>query len=221
MARLVLSRGTESGARMSVPAKVTALAAVSDHLFPCFSRADVSFTQGAGAWLQGADGERYLDFATGIAVTGLGHSHPELVDVLVRQGMKLWHVSNAARIPEQEELAGLLCEKTFADRVFFNNSGAEAIETAIKTARRHQFVSGSPARYRILPFEGRFHGPTLATIAAGGPPKSPEGLGPPTAGFDTVPFGDLDALARPCPATTAAVLLEPIQGESGICSMRA
>ena len=206
---------------MSVPAEVTALAEGSDHLFPCFSRADVIFTRGDGAWLQGADGGRYLDFATGIAVTGLGHSHPELVDVLVRQGMKLWHVSNAVRIPEQEELAGLLCEKTFADRIFFNNSGAEAIETAIKTARRHQFVSGSPARYRIVTFEGGFHGRTLATIAAGGRPKYLEGFGPPTAGFDTVPFGDLDALATACTATTAAVLLEPIQGESGIRSMSA
>ena len=206
---------------MSVPAEVTALAEGSDHLFPCFSRADVIFTRGDGAWLQGADGGRYLDFATGIAVTGLGHSHPELVDVLVRQGMKLWHVSNAVRIPEQEELAGLLCEKTFADRIFFNNSGAEAIETAIKTARRHQFVSGSPARYRIVTFEGGFHGRTLATIAAGGRPKYLEGFGPPTAGFDTVPFGDLDALARACNAEVAAILLEPIQGESGIRSMGA
>jgi len=206
---------------MSVPATATALAEGSDHLFPCFSRADVSFTQGDGAWLHGADGGRYLDFATGIAVTGLGHSHPELVDVLVRQGMKLWHVSNAVRIPEQEELAGLLCEKTFADRIFFNNSGAEAIETAIKTARRHQFVSGSPARYRIVTFEGGFHGRTLATIAAGGRPKYLEGFGPPAAGFDVVPFGDLDALARACNAEVAAILLEPIQGESGIRSMGA
>jgi acetylornithine/N-succinyldiaminopimelate aminotransferase len=206
---------------MSVPAEVTALAEGSDHLFPCFSRADVIFTRGDGAWLQGADGGRYLDFATGIAVTGLGHSHPELVDVLVRQGMKLWHVSNAVRIPEQEELAGLLCEKTFADRIFFNNSGAEAIETAIKTARRHQFVSGSPARYRIVTFEGGFHGRTLATIAAGGRPKYLEGFGPPAAGFDVVPFGDLDALARACNAEVAAILLEPIQGESGIRSMGA
>jgi acetylornithine/N-succinyldiaminopimelate aminotransferase len=206
---------------MSVPATVPALAEGSDHLFPCFSRADISFTEGDGAWLYGADGERYLDFATGIAVTGLGHSHPELVDVLVRQGMKLWHVSNAVRIPEQEELARLLCEKTFADRVFFNNSGAEAIETAIKTARRHQFVSGRPARYRIVTFEGGFHGRTLATIAAGGRPKYLEGFGPPAAGFDIVPFGDLDALATACNAETAAVLLEPIQGESGIRSLGA
>jgi acetylornithine/N-succinyldiaminopimelate aminotransferase len=206
---------------MSVPATVAALAEGPDHLFPCFSRADVSFTQGDGAWLYGADGGHYLDFATGIAVTGLGHSHPELVAVLVRQGMKLWHVSNAVRIPEQEDLAGLLCEKTFADRVFFNNSGAEAIETAIKTARRYQFVSGNPARYRIVTFEGGFHGRTLATIAAGGREKYLEGFGPPAPGFDIVPFGDLDALARACNAETAAVLLEPIQGESGIRSMGA
>jgi acetylornithine/N-succinyldiaminopimelate aminotransferase len=206
---------------MSVPAGVTALAEGPDHLFPCFSRADVSFTRGDGAWLYGADGGCYLDFATGIAVTGLGHSHPELVDILVRQGMRLWHVSNAVRIPEQEELAALLCENTFADRVFFNNSGAEAIETAIKTARRHQFVCGRPERYRIVTFEGAFHGRTLATIAAGGRPKYLEGFGPPAPGFDIVPFGDLDALETACGAEAAAVLLEPIQGESGIRSVGA
>lgn len=187
-----------------------------DCLYPCFSRADVAFTHGDGAWLTGTDGVRYLDFASGIAVTGLGHSHPELVDVLVRQGMKLWHVSNAVRILEQEELARLLCEKTFADRVFFNNSGAEAVETAIKTARRYQFVSGMPERYRIVTFDGGFHGRTLATVAAGGRQKYLEGFGPPAAGFDLVPFGDLAGLDAACRAETAAVLLEPIQGESGI-----
>lgn len=187
-----------------------------DHLYPCFQRADVSFLQGEGAWLRATDGNLYLDFATGIAVTGLGHSHPELVEILVRQGSRLWHVSNAVRIPEQEALARLLCEKTFADRVFFNNSGAEAIETAIKTARRHQFVSGRPERYRIVTFEGAFHGRTLATIAAGGREKYLEGFGPPAPGFDIVPFGDFDALESSCGAETAAVLLEPIQGESGI-----
>jgi acetylornithine/N-succinyldiaminopimelate aminotransferase len=206
---------------MSVSSAINGSAESPDHLFPCFSRAEVSFTQGEGAWLRGSDGGRYLDFATGIAVTGLGHTHPELVDVLVRQGLKLWHVSNAVRIPEQEELARLLCEKTFADRVFFNNSGAEAIETAIKTARRWQFVSGSPERYRIVTFEGGFHGRTLATIAAGGRPNHLEGFGPPAAGFDIVPFGDLDALASACGAETAAVLLEPIQGECGIRGLSA
>ena len=190
-----------------------------DHLFPCFTRADVSFTCGDGAWLHGVDGRHYLDFATGIAVTGLGHSHLELVDALERQGRQLWHVSNTVRIPQQEELARLLCEKTFADRVFFNNSGAEAIETAIKTARRHHFVAGAAERYRIVTFEGGFHGRTMATIAAGGRKKYLEGFGPPVAGFDIVPFGDLNALAAACTAETAAVLLEPIQGESGVRTM--
>lgn len=187
-----------------------------NHLYPCFARADVSFTHGDGAWLHGTDGRRYLDFATGISVTGLGHAHPELVDALIRQGMKLWHVSNAVEIPEQAELARRLCGKTFADRVFFNNSGAEAVETAIKTARRHQFVSGRSERFRIVTFEGAFHGRTLATLAAGGREKYLEGFGPPAPGFDVVPFADLDALTAACNAETAAVLLEPIQGESGV-----
>ncbi len=188
----------------------------SDHLFPCFQRANLAFTHGVGAWLDGADGARYLDFATGIAVTGLGHSHPKLVEALIRQGRKLWHVSNAVGIPEQAELARLLCESTFADRVFFNNSGAEAVETAIKTARRYQYVSGRPERFNIVTFEGAFHGRTLATIAAGGREKYLEGFGPPAPGFSVVPFGDLDALEAACDAGAAAVLLEPIQGESGV-----
>lgn len=185
-------------------------------LYPCFSRADVSFVHGRGAWLSGTDGRRYLDFATGIAVTGLGHSHPQLIDTLMRQGTRLWHVSNAVRIPEQEELARRLCHETFADRIFFNNSGAEAIETAIKTARRYQFTSGRAERFRIVTFEGGFHGRTLATVAAGGRQKYLEGFGPPLPGFDSVPFGDLDQLDAHCSAQTAAVLIEPIQGESGI-----
>lgn len=201
---------------MSALAKVSQHNEGTDYLYPCFSRADVSFTQGNGAWLEGADGVRYLDFATGIAVTGLGHSHPTLVETLVRQGKKLWHVSNAVEIPEQAELARLLCENTFADRVFFNNSGAEAVETAIKTARRYQFVSGRPERFNIVTFEGAFHGRTLATIAAGGREKYLEGFGPPSPGFTVVPFGNLAALAAACDAGAAAVLVEPIQGESGV-----
>ncbi|SCB36120.1 aspartate aminotransferase family protein [Rhizobium hainanense] len=188
----------------------------AQHLFPCFQRAEVSFTHGEGAWLVGTDGKRYLDFATGIAVTGLGHSHPILVEELHRQGGKLWHVSNAVRIPQQEALARLLCEKTFAQRVFFNNSGAEAVETAIKTARRYQYASGRPERYRVITFEGGFHGRTLATIAAGGRHEYLEGFGPVAPGFDVVPFGDLDALQTACGTETAAILVEPIQGESGI-----
>ncbi len=198
---------------MSALAKVSQHDEGRDYLYPCFSRADVSFSRGDGAWLEGTDGIRYLDFATGIAVTGLGHSHPKLVDALVRQGKKLWHVSNTVEIPEQAELARLLCENTFADRVFFNNSGAEAVETAIKTARRYQFVSGKPERFDIVTFEGAFHGRTLATIAAGGREKYLEGFGPPAPGFTVVPFGDMAALAAACGAGAAAVLLEPIQGK--------
>lgn len=187
-----------------------------EYLFPCFNRAEISFTHGDGAWLHGSDGVRYLDFATGIAVTGLGHSHPALVDELIRQGSKLWHVSNTVRVPQQEALARKLCEKTFADRVFFNNSGAEAIETAIKTARRYHYNSGQPERHRIITFEGAFHGRTLATIAAGGRAQYLEGFGIAASGFDAVPFGDLEALEAACGKDTAAVLIEPIQGESGI-----
>ncbi len=187
-----------------------------DHLYPCFDRADISFTHGEGAWLNATDGVQYLDFATGIAVTGLGHSHPVLVEELHRQGSRLWHVSNAVRIPEQEALARLLCEKTFADRVFFNNSGAEANETAIKTARRYQYFCGHPERYRIVTFDGGFHGRTLATVAAGGRKEYLEGFGPPAPGFDVVPFGDLKAMEMACGRETAAILLEPIQGESGV-----
>lgn len=186
------------------------------HLYPSFRRADVAFTHGDGSWLHGTDGIRYLDFATGIAVTGLGHSHSELIDVLYRQGARLWHVSNAVLIPEQEELARLLCRHTFADRVFFCNSGAEAVEAAIKTARRFQFVSGAPERYRIVTMEGAFHGRTLATVAAGGRDKYLEGFGPPSPGFDVVPFADIDAVEAVCGAETAAILVEPIQGESGV-----
>ncbi|MDF0490096.1 aspartate aminotransferase family protein [Sphingomonas sp. H39-1-10] len=187
-----------------------------DFLYPCFSRADLAFERGDGAWLFTADGQRYLDCATGIAVTGLGHSHRRLVDVVTRQAAKLWHVSNAYRIPQQEQLAEKLCAATFADRVFFNNSGAEAVETAIKTARRYHHVNGRPERWRLVTFEGAFHGRTLATVAAGGQAKYLEGFGAPVDGFDQVPFGDLDALAAACGPETAGVLIEPVQGESGV-----
>ena len=190
-------------------------------LYPCFARADLSFDHGEGIWLTASDGRRYLDCATGIAVTALGHSHPRLVDALVRQARKLWHVSNAFRIPEQERLARRLCDETFADRVFFSNSGAEALETAIKTARRYHFVNGRPERWRLLTFEGGFHGRTLATIAAGGQSRYLEGFGPPVDGFDLVPFGDLGALAAACGPETAGILIEPIQGESGVRALSA
>lgn len=190
-------------------------------LYPCFARAGVGFTQGSGAWLTGTDGVEYLDFATGIAVTALGHSHPRLIAALVRQATKVWHVSNAFQIPEQEALAKRLCAATFADRVFFNNSGAEALELAIKTARRFHFVRGRPERNRLLTFAGAFHGRTLATVAAGGQAKYREGFAPHVDGFDQVPFGDLDALEAACDERTAGILIEPVQGESGVKALSA
>src|SRR6202140_862323 len=141
--------------------------AVSSPLFPTYARVDLAFERGEGAWLFTADGERYLDFTSGVAVNALGHAHPHLVAALTEQAQKLWHVSNLFRIPEAERLAERLCAETFADLVFFCNSGAEAMEASIKVARKYQYASGHPERFRIIPFEGAFHGRTLATLAAG------------------------------------------------------
>ncbi|MGB2932813.1 MAG: aminotransferase class III-fold pyridoxal phosphate-dependent enzyme, partial [Methyloceanibacter sp.] len=140
-------------------------------LLPTYARSGLAFERGEGAYLFTADGERYLDFASGIAVTSLGHSHPHLVEALSEQAKKLWHVSNLHRIPGQERLAARLCEASFADYAFFANSGAEAVEGAIKVARRYHATNGAPERYRLVTFEGAFHGRTLATIAAGGQAK--------------------------------------------------
>jgi acetylornithine/N-succinyldiaminopimelate aminotransferase len=172
--------------------------------------------RGDGAWLEASDGERYLDFGAGIAVCALGHSHPKLVEALTRQGEKLWHVSNLFRIPEAEALGQRLTDATFADYVFFTNSGAEAVEGAIKTARKYHAVSGHPERFRLITMEGAFHGRTLATIAAGGNPKYIEGFGPKVDGFDPVPFGDIEAVKAAIGPYTAGVLIEPIQGEGGM-----
>ena len=185
-------------------------------LFNTFARAPLAFERGEGVWLVAGDGERYLDFAGGIAVNSLGHSHPHLVAALTEQAGKLWHVSNLYEIPDQDRLAERLAAETFADRVFFTNSGAEALECAIKTARRWQFAKGHPERFRIITFEGAFHGRTLATIAAGGQPKYLEGFGPKVEGFDQVPFFDLDAVKKAIGPETAAILIEPLQGEGGI-----
>lgn len=185
-------------------------------LLPTYARADVAFERGDGAWLHASDGERYLDFGAGIAVCLLGHSHPHLVQALVEQGQKLWHVSNLFRIPEAERLGQRLVDATFADYVFFTNSGAEAVEGAIKTARKYHAANGAPERYRLVTFEGAFHGRTLATIAAGGNPKYIEGFGPKVEGFDPVPYGDLDAVEAAIGPETAGVLVEPIQGEGGV-----
>ena len=185
-------------------------------LFETFARAPLAFVRGDGSWLFTEDGDRYLDFAGGIAVNSLGHSHPHLVSALTDQANKLWHVSNLYQIPGQSRLGERLAEATFADKVFFTNSGAEALECAIKTARRWHYVNGRPERFRIITFEGAFHGRTLATIAAGGQPKYLEGFGPKVEGFDQVPFGDLDAAEKAITSETAAFLIEPLQGEGGI-----
>ncbi|APH73436.1 aspartate aminotransferase family protein [Aquibium oceanicum] len=185
-------------------------------LFETFARAPLAFDRGEGTWLVTTDGERYLDFAAGIAVNSLGHGHPHLVEALTEQAGKLWHVSNLYEIPGQRRLGERLVANSFADKVFFTNSGAEALECAIKTARRYHHVNGNPERYRIITFEGAFHGRTLATIAAGGQPKYLEGFGPKVEGFDQIALGDAEALKKAITAETAAILVEPVQGEGGI-----
>ncbi|HSP25315.1 MAG TPA: aspartate aminotransferase family protein, partial [Saliniramus sp.] len=185
-------------------------------ILPTYARADLAFEKGEGAWLVERGGERYLDFGSGIAVNSLGHAHPHLVKALTEQAEKLWHVSNLFQIPEGERLAQRLVDATFADRVFFSNSGAEANEGAIKMARRYHWAKGNPERFRILTFEGAFHGRTIATIAAGGQKKYLEGFGPKAEGFDQVPFGDHEAMRAAITPETAAILIEPIQGEGGI-----
>ena len=185
-------------------------------LYETFARAPLSFDRGEGSWLVTTGGQRFLDFAGGIAVNSLGHGHPHLVAALTEQAGKLWHVSNLYEIPDQRRLADRLVAATFADKVFFTNSGAEALECAIKTARRYQFVNGKPERYRIITVEGAFHGRTLATIAAGGQPKYLEGFGPKVDGFDQIAFADLDKIGDAVTAETAAILIEPVQGEGGI-----
>jgi len=180
------------------------------------ARIDLAFERGEGAWLIATNGERYLDFTSGVAVNALGHAHPQLVAAISEQVRKLSHVSNLYRIPEAERLAARLCEVSFADLVFFTNSGAEAMECAIKMARKYQSASGKPERFRIVTFEGAFHGRTLATLAAGGQKKYLDGFGPVVEGFDQVPFADLEATKRAIGPETAAILIEPIMGEGGV-----
>jgi len=189
---------------------------VTSHLLPTYARVNLAFVHGEGAWLTTTDGERYLDFTAGVAVNALGHAHPHLIEALTAQAKELWHVSNLYRIPQAERLAERLCAATFADLVFFANSGAEAMECAIKVARKYHAASGDPDRFRIITFEGAFHGRTLATLAAGGQKKYLEGFGPVAEGFDQVPFVDIEAVKRVIGPQTAAVLIEPIQGEGGV-----
>jgi acetylornithine/N-succinyldiaminopimelate aminotransferase len=185
-------------------------------LLPTYNRADVAFVRGEGPYIFAEDGSRYLDFGAGVAVNALGHAHPKLVAALTEQAQRLWHTSNYYRVAGQETLSKRLVESTFADTVFFGNSGAEAIECAIKMARRYHYVNGETERFHIITFEGAFHGRTLAAIAAGGQAKYLEGFGPKVQGFDQVPMNDLAALEAAITPQTAALLIEPIQGEGGI-----
>ena len=189
---------------------------MTSHLLPTYARVNLAFERGEGAWLMATDGERYLDFTSGVAVNALGHAHPRLVAALAEQAQKVWHVSNLYEVPEAERLAQRLCQASFADVVFFCNSGAEAMECSIKMARKYHSANGSPERYRIITFEGAFHGRTLATLAAGGQKKYLDGFGPVVDGFDQVPFGDLAAAKRAIGPATAAILIEPIMGEGGV-----
>jgi acetylornithine/N-succinyldiaminopimelate aminotransferase len=189
---------------------------MTEAVMPTYGRFDLAFERGEGVYLYDTEGTAYLDFCGGIAVTSLGHGHPHLVEAIREQAGKLMHTSNLYRIPAQEKLAERLAASTFADLVFFTNSGAEAVECAIKAARRYHYVNGAPERYRIITMEGAFHGRTLATIAAGGQEKHLEGFGPVVDGFDQVPFGDLAALEAAIGPETAGILVEPVQGEGGI-----
>ncbi len=181
-----------------------------------YARSDFSFERGEGAYLFDQTGRRFLDFACGIAVTGLGHAHPHVVKALNEQAAKLWHVSNLYQIETQIRLAERLVANSFADQAFFCNSGAEANEAMIKLARIYQDHVGAPERYRVITFENAFHGRTMATIAAGGQPKHLKGFEPVVEGFDQVPFDELDAAKRAIGPETAAILVEPVQGEGGI-----
>lgn len=181
-----------------------------------YARQDVVFVRGEGAWLHSEAGDTYLDFGSGVAVNALGHAHPRLVAALTAQAAKLWHTSNLYRVEGQEHVAAKLTRLTFADQAFFCNSGAEACEGAIKVARRYHFVNGHAEKQRIVTFQGAFHGRTLATLAAGGNEKYLEGFGPKADGFDQLPFGDHDALKAAIKPETAAIMIEPVQGEGGV-----
>ena len=189
---------------------------MTSHLVPSYARVDLAFERGEGVWLIAANGDRYLDFASGVAVNALGHSHPRIVEAITEQANKVIHVSNLYRIPEGERLAGRLCALSFADLVFFANSGAEAMEGVIKMVRKYQSANGHPERYRIITFEGCFHGRTLATLAAAKNKKHLDGFGPVMDGFDQVPLGDIEALKRAITPETAGILIEPVQGEGGV-----
>ena len=184
-----------------------------------YSRSDLAFVKGEGVWLFDKKGKMFLDLASGIAVNSLGHSHPRLVEVLADQGSKLWHTSNLYTVPNQEKLAKLLTKNTFAEKVFFTNSGAESVECAIKIARRFFFSKGQSDKNRIISFEGSFHGRTMGTISAAGSRKLLEGFGPKLPGFDLIKKLSLDSVAKKISKRTCAILVEPILGEGGIVTL--
>lgn len=187
------------------------------HIMPVYRPPEEAFERGEGVRLITEEGKSYLDFVAGIAVSALGHSHPAMVEALQTQAGKLWHTSNMFRVPKAEELSRKMCERLpFADRVFFTNSGTEAIECALKTARKYHWAKGDTERYEIVTFTGAFHGRSLGAINAGGNPKYLEGFGPVLPGFTQVEFGDHDALDAAVTDETAAVLVEPVQGEGGV-----
>ena len=185
-------------------------------VLPTYNRTPMAFVKGEGSWLTAEDGQRYLDLGAGIAVNALGHANPDLVAALTEQAGKLWHVSNLYRIPQQEKLAEMLVEKTFADTVFFTNSGTEAAELAIKMARKYHYEKGQPQRTQIITFEGAFHGRSTGAIAAAGSEKMVKGYGPLMPGFVQLKWGDHDALRAAITDQTCAVMIEPVQGEGGI-----
>ena len=185
-------------------------------VLPTYNRAPLHFVKGEGCWLTEEDGRRFLDLGSGIAVNALGHAHPDLVKALTDQAGKLWHVSNLYEIPNQQALADKLVETSFADTVFFTNSGTEACELAVKMARKYWYEKGQPEKTTILTFEGCFHGRSSAAIAASGSEKMVKGFGPVLGGFKTLPWGDHDALHAAIDETVGAILIEPVQGEGGI-----
>ena len=186
------------------------------HIMPTYNRADLRFARGVGAWLETETGEKYLDFGSGVAVNTLGHAHPDLVAALKRQAETLWHVSNLYRIPEQEKLADTLCAASFADLVFFSNSGAEAAEGMIKTMRKFHAANGNPEKVTLISFAGAFHGRTLAALAAAGNPAYLEGFGPAPEGFVQCADFDIDKVRALIDEATAGILIEPVQGEGGV-----
>ncbi|SHE86067.1 acetylornithine/N-succinyldiaminopimelate aminotransferase [Ruegeria intermedia] len=185
-------------------------------VLPTYNRAPLTFVKGEGAWLTEADGRRFLDLGAGIAVNALGHAHPALVNALTEQAHALWHVSNLYQIPQQQALADRLVDLTFADTVFFTNSGTESCELAVKMARKHFYDQGQPDKVEIITFDGSFHGRSSAGIAAAGSEKMTKGFGPLLPGFVHVAFGDLDGVTNAISDKTAAIMIEPIQGEGGI-----